>query len=180
MSARVLCLLFEGFEEIETVAPVDLLRRAGVQVVVASVDDRLQVTGRNHITMHADTTLASIDPLGFDLLLIPGGPGVQALRATGRATELARAYASNDKPVAAICAAPTILKDAGLLEGRRFTSHRGVSNELVESLLDERVVIDGDVITSRGAATAVDFGMALVERLCGAEKAQEVAAGIMA
>ena len=177
---RVLCLLFDGFEEIETVAPIDLLRRAGVEVVVASMNDGIHLTGRNQITMHADTTLAAVDAAGFDMLLIPGGPGVTALRADGRAAELAKAYAAQNKPVAAICAAPTVLHDAGLLTGRRFTSHRGVSGELPASRLDERVVIDGHLITSQGAATSVEFGMALVNLLCGAEKAKEVAAGIMA
>lgn len=178
---RVLCLIFEGFEEIETVSPIDLLRRAGVEVMVASLGEDIHVTGRNNITLHADTTLDAVADAGdFDLLLIPGGPGIATVRSDGRAAALAKVYASKAKPIAAICAAPTVLNDAGLLTGRRFTSHRSVSGELPASALDERVVVDGDLITSRGAATSVEFGIALVERLCGAEKAKDVAAGIMA
>ena len=180
MKKRVLCLLFTGFEEVETIAPVDLLRRAGVEVVVASLTGEKLVTGRCDITVQADAALADVSEQEFDLLLIPGGPGVKAVRADGRAAKLAQAYAQIGKPVAAICAAPTILKDAGLLAGKRFTSHAGVLAELPESLVSERVVEDGDIITSRGAATAVDFGLALVRRLCGEAAAAEVAKGIMA
>jgi 4-methyl-5(b-hydroxyethyl)-thiazole monophosphate biosynthesis len=180
MKKRVLCLLFPGFEEIETIAPVDLLRRAGVEVVVASVTGEKLVTGRCEITVQADAALADMAEQEFDLLLIPGGPGVKALRADGRAAKLAQAYAQGGKPVAAICAAPTVLNDAGLLTGKRFTSHAGVLPELPDSLVQERVVEDGGLITSRGAATAVEFGLALVRHLCGEAAAAEVAKGIMA
>ena len=179
MKKRVLCLLFPGFEEIETVAPVDLLRRAGVEVVVASVMGDKLVTGRCQVTVQSDATLAEVAEQTFDLLLIPGGPGIKAVREDGRATKLAKAYALAGKPVAAICAAPTVLKDAGLLAGKRFTSHAGVLSELPESLVMERVVEDGNLVTSRGAATSVDFGLALVRRLCGDAAAAEVSKGIM-
>ena len=180
MKKRVLCLLFTGFEEIETVAPVDLLRRAGVEVVVASLTGEKLVTGRCNITVQADAALADVAEQDFDLLLIPGGPGIKAVRADGRTAKLAQAYAQAGKPVAAICAAPTVLLDAGLLTGRRFTSHAGVLAELPASQVRERVVEDGNLITSRGAATSVEFGLALVRRLCGDAAVAEVAKGIMA
>ena len=180
MKKRVLCLLFPGFEEIETIAPVDLLRRAGVEVVVASVTGDKLVTGRCQMTLQSDATLADVEEQAFDLLLIPGGPGIKAVREDGRAAKLAQAYAKAGKPIAAICAAPTVLKDAGLLVGKRFTSHAGVLPELPESLVRERVVEDGNLVTSRGAATSVDFGLALVRRLCGEAVLAEVSKGIMA
>jgi 4-methyl-5(b-hydroxyethyl)-thiazole monophosphate biosynthesis len=180
MSKRVLSLLFPGFEEIEAIAPIDLLRRAGAEVVMASVTGEKLITGRCGVAVQADATLAEVADREFDLLLIPGGPGVKALRADGRPARLAQAYIRAGKPVAAICAAPTVLADAGLLTGKRFTSHAGVLDELPQSLVNERVVEDGNVITSRGAATAVDFGLALVRRLFGDEKASEVSKGIMA
>jgi 4-methyl-5(b-hydroxyethyl)-thiazole monophosphate biosynthesis len=180
MNKRVLCLLFPGFEEIETVAPVDLLRRAGVEVVMASLTGDKLVTGRCQVTVQADTSLNDVMEQPFDLLLIPGGPGIKAVRADGRAAKLAQKYMQSGKPVAAICAAPTVLKDAGLLNGKRFTSHAGVVPELPESQLQERVVQDGNLVTSRGAGTAVDFGLALVRRLCGDAAASEVEKGIMA
>lgn len=178
MKKRVLCLLADGFEEIETVTPVDLLRRAGVEVVIASLDGRM-AAGRGGMRLEADAILADLDASGFDMLLIPGGPGVVKMRGDGRAASLAREFASADKPVAAICAAPLVLKDAGLLEGRRFTAYQSVRKELGGGL-DERVVVDGNLITSRGAGTAMDFSLALVSRLLGQAAADRVAEEIMA
>ena len=180
MNKRVLCLLFPGFEEIETIAPIDLLRRAGVEVVLASLTGEKLVTGRCNITVQADITLAEVAEQPFDLFLIPGGPGIKAVRADRRAARLARVYADAGKPVAAICAAPTVLQDAGLLAGKRFTSHAGVLPELPDSQVQERVVEDGNLITSRGAATSIEFGLALVRRLCGDATVAEVSKGIMA
>ena len=180
MSTRVLCLLAPGFEEIETVTPIDLLRRAGAEVTVASITDDLLVKGRNNLTLQADTRLADIQGEGYHLLLIPGGPGVTALRADGRPAALAKAYADHGKPVAAICAAPLVLKDAGLLDTRRHTAHFSTAEELPNAERNQRVVEDGLIITSRGAGTALDFGFTLIRRLFGDEKAAEVADAIMA
>ncbi len=179
MLKKVLCILGPGFEEIETVAPIDLLKRAGAQVVLATPTENKLVTGRCGITLQADTTLAEVDPSAFDMLLIPGGPGVKNLRTDGRAAQLAKLFAQNNKPVAAICAAPTILADAGLLEAKRFTAHFSVLDELPHAMSDERVVEDGLIITSRGAGTALDFGLALVRRLFGDTTAQQIAKAIM-
>lgn len=180
MSTRVLCLLVDGFEEIETLAPVDLLRRAGAEVVLASVNGERLVTGRCQVKVQADTELSRVMEEPFDLLLIPGGPGVKALRADGRPAQLAAAYVNAGKRVAAICAAPTVLSDAGLLTGKRFTAHFSVHAELPAVLAHERVVEDGLLTTSRGAGTALDFGFALVRQLFGETKAKEVAESIMA
>lgn len=179
MKKRVLCLLVPGFEEIETIAPIDLLRRAEAEVVIASVNGQKLVAGRCGVVVQADVTLAEVEDQPFDLLFIPGGPGVKALRADGRAAKLATAYAHQGKPVTAICAAPLVLADAGLLAGRRFTAHFSVHNELPGVLGQERVVKDGNLITSRGAGTAVEFGLALVSELFGEARAREVAGAIM-
>lgn len=180
MSKRVLCLLVDGFEEVEALTPVDLLRRAGAEVVLASVTGALVVTGRAEVAVQVDAKLVDAENDFFDLLLIPGGPGVSTLRADGSAAQLAAAYVKEGKPVAAICAAPTVLADAGLLTGKRFTAHFSVYDELPAALAGERVVEDGLLITSRGAGTALDFGFALVRRLFGEAKAKEVAESIMA
>lgn len=179
MKTRVLCLLADGFEEIETVAPVDVLRRAGLEVVMASINGRTTLTGRSGIQLIADVLLESVSPDGFDVLLIPGGPGVKALRADGRAALLAGEFNRDGKRVAAICAAPTVLADAGLLEGRRFTAHFSVRDEIPQLLSNERVVVDGRIITARGAGTALEFGLALVAELLGQTEADEVARAIM-
>jgi 4-methyl-5(b-hydroxyethyl)-thiazole monophosphate biosynthesis len=178
MKTRVLCLLVDGFEEIEMITPVDLLRRAGIEVVVASLQRKTAI-GRSGIRVEADVSLVSLDTAKFDLLLIPGGPGVANLRKDGRAATLAREFAKTGKPVAAICAAPLVLMDAGLLDGKRFTAHQSVRKTL-PGALDERVVEDGILITSRGAGTAMDFGLALVARLAGQIAAEQVATDIMA
>ena len=180
MSKRVLCLLVDGFEEIEALTPVDLLRRAGAEVVLASVSGDPVVTGRCQVAVRTDAKLADVAPEKFDLLLIPGGPGVPTLRADGRAARLASAFAHSERLVAAICAGPTVLGDAGLLAGKRYTAHFSVHGELRSALAGERVVEDGLIVTSRGAGTALDFGLALVRRLFGEAKANEVAESIMA
>jgi len=175
----VLTLLAEGFEEIETFTPVDLLRRAGVEVTVASLADNRHATGRSGITAHADAALAEIgaDRL-FDLLFLPGGPGVKHLRADPRVRVLVDRHAAADRWVAAICAAPTVLQDAGLLTGRRFTAHPSVAGEIPQLLADQRVVVDGRIVTSRGAGTSLDFGLHLVALLTSPAKADEVSKAI--
>lgn len=180
MEKRVLCLLAEGVEELELVAPVDVLRRAGAEVVLAALGDKPEVSGRNGLILRADALLGTLDAGDFDLLLIPGGAAVTVLRRDGRPADLARRFVADGKPVAAICAGPLVLEDAGLLEGRRFTAHFSAANELPGAQTGERVIEDGLIITSRGAGTALEFGLALVGRLFGESKEEEVARAIMA
>jgi 4-methyl-5(b-hydroxyethyl)-thiazole monophosphate biosynthesis len=172
-------LLINGFEEIETITPVDLLRRAGAEVVLASMEQSPQVVGRCQIVVQADAMLNDLKASDFNLLFIPGGPGVKALRADSRPAKLAQEFAQAGKPVAAICAAPLVLADAGLLVGRKFTAHFSTQAELPQALALEKVVHDGLFITSRGAGTAVEFGLALVKNLFGAAAAEDVAKAIM-
>lgn len=179
MSKRVLCLLTDGFEEIETVTPVDLLRRAGVEIVMAALGGNLQLTGRSGITLHADALLKDVNEADFDLLFIPGGPAVKALREDGRPSGLAKSFVSCGRPVAAICAAPLVLLDAGLLEGKRYTAHHSTYQELAEAKADLPVVTDGLIITSRGAGTALSFGLELIKHLSGEDEALKVSQSIM-
>lgn len=180
MTKRALCLLAPGFEEIEAITPIDLLRRAGVEVVLASLTDDKLVAGRCFMVLEAETALDNVINEPFDLLLIPGGPGVATLREDGRAARLAKQFFEAGHWIGAICAAPTVLKDAGLLDDKKHTAHFSVAEELPSAQSDQRVVRDGQLITSRGAGTALDFGLALVEALAGSSKAREVAAAIMA
>jgi 4-methyl-5(b-hydroxyethyl)-thiazole monophosphate biosynthesis len=176
----VLVVIADGFEEVEAVTPVDLLRRAGAEVTVASLSANLHVTGRSGITVHADTTLASVGEAKFDCILLPGGPGVSLLRADSRVLERVRRQDAANGWIAAICAAPAVLLDAGVIRGRRHTAHPSVAREMPGSLQGERTVVDGRLITSRGAGTALDFGLVLVEKLLSSAKAAEVAASICA
>lgn len=179
--ATVLAILPEGFEEVEAVTPIDLLRRAGVTVTTAALGETIHVTGRNGITIHADATLTGIpDVQPFDALFLPGGPGVKHLRADPRVRARVLTQHAAGRLIAAICAAPTVLHDAGLLVGRRYTAHFSVANELKEILANERVVLDGRILTSRGAGTALDFGLKLVALLTDGTKADEVASSICA
>ena len=177
---RVLCVVAPGFEELEAVAPIDLLRRAGADVVLASLDGEPWVESRNKLVVRTDVALDGVNVGDFALLLLPGGPSVRSLRVDGRARDFAVRFASAKKPVAAICAAPLILGDAGLLEGKRFTAHHSTFGELPRALANERVVTDGLITTSRGAGTAVDFAFALVRRLFGDHPASEISSDIMA
>ena len=174
----VLAILAEGFEEIEAITPIDLLRRAGAEVTVAALAEGIHVTGRSGITMHADTTLTAVAARDFDCVFLPGGPGVKQLRADPRVRALVLRHASAGRWLAAICAAPTVLHDAGVLTGRRYTAHFSVANELPAILPEERVVADGRLLTSRGAGTALDFGLLLVEKLFSPEKSTEIARSV--
>jgi 4-methyl-5(b-hydroxyethyl)-thiazole monophosphate biosynthesis len=176
----VLAILAEGFEEIEATAPIDLLRRAGIDVTVAALGEGIHVTGRNGLTLHADTTLTAMEARGFDGLFLPGGPGVAHLRADPRVRALVLRQHAAGRWLAAICAAPAVLHDAGLLAGRRYTAHFSVANELPDILADERVMADGHLLTSRGAGTAIDFGLLLVAKLVSPAKAREIAQSICA
>lgn len=177
-NSRVLCLATNGVEETELVAPVDMLRRANVEVVVASMHGTLAVIGSHEILIHADALVEDVEASEFDALMLPGGPGVGKLREDGRAAAMAREFADAGKLIGAICAAPLVLLDAKLLDGKRYTAHQTVREDLGEAL-DDRVVVDGKLVTSRGAGTAVDFGLAMVGELVGEEKAREIAGAIM-
>lgn len=172
---RVLVPLAEGFEELEAVTVIDILRRAGVEVVVASLAGS-PVTGSHGIRLAADTPLAALVEQEFDMIALPGGmPGAEHLRKDPRVADIARRLAANGRPVAAICAAPMVLAAAGLLDGRRATSYPGFLAQAAKTTVtDEAVVVDGGVITSRGPGTALDFALQLVETLEGAAARERV------
>ncbi len=148
----VLAILAEGFEEIETVAPIDLLRRAGAEVMVTALGEGIQVTGRSGLTLHAETMFTAVNAAQreFDCIFLPGGPRVKRLRADPRVRELVLRQNTAARWLAAICAAPTVLHYAGLFSGRRFTAHFSVASELSAFLLSERVVIDGNLLDLTG------------------------------
>lgn len=174
----VLVPLADGFEEIEALAPVDLLRRANVTVTIASLAESRQATGRSGIVTHADRTLAEAQVADYDMVFLPGGAGVKHLRADPRVREIVVRQHAAGRWLAAICAAPTVLNDCGLLANRRYTAHFSVAAELPAILADERVVTDGKITTSRGAGTATEFGLHLVALLAGPQAAADVSKAI--
>jgi len=177
-AGTALVILFTGVEEVEAVTPIDLLRRAGIEVTVASLGPERRITGRNNIILEADTDLTGTMDWNYDVLILPGGPGVKHLRATPEVIELVERQSASGRLVAAICAAPTVLKDAGVLLGRKHTAHFSVEAELPDLLKSKAVVHDGNVITSRGAGTAIPFALEIIRTLVSAEAATDVAASI--
>ena len=165
---RVLVPLAEGFEELEAVTIIDVLRRAGIDVVVASLASS-PVTGAHGIRLSADTPLGALAEQEFDMIALPGGmPGAEHLKKDGRIAEIIRHLHEKGRPVAAICAAPMVLAAAGVLEGRRATSYPGFLKDAQgTTVLGDAVVVDRGVITSRGPGTALDFALTLVAELAG-------------
>jgi 4-methyl-5(b-hydroxyethyl)-thiazole monophosphate biosynthesis len=182
---RVVVPLAHGFEEIETVTVVDILRRAGISVTVAGVETGSPpgaIEGRTGIRLVPDLSIDEVKASDFDMIVLPGGlKGTQTLQKDSRVAQLLRSLQAGDRYIAAICAAPTVLAAHGMIAGRRLTSHPSVREQLSGAIYDEgRVVIDGRLVTSRGPGTAMEFAMALVEILMGREKVEEINQGVLA
>lgn len=174
-------ILADGFEEVEALTPVDLLRRAQLVCDMLALEDRETVIGSHGIAIRADKCLRDADLDSYDGIILPGGlRGTQKLAGDARVLELLRRFHAEGKLTAAICAAPTVLARAGLLEGRRAVSYPRMEDQLGGALVGtEAVALDGTVLTSRGLGTAISFALALVEYFCGAEKAGEIASRIV-
>ena len=175
---QALVVLAEGFEEIEATTIVDVLRRARIEVTTASLGATL-VQGSHGISIMADAKLDSLRAQSFDAVVLPGGlPGSTSLRDDQRVHELVKVHVEQGRLVGAICAAPIALEAAGVLKGRRATSYPG--HELPSArYVDDRVVEDGNVVTSRGPGTAFAFALHLVERLVGADVADRLRSGML-
>jgi 4-methyl-5(b-hydroxyethyl)-thiazole monophosphate biosynthesis len=172
-SKRVLVPLAEGFEEIEAAIIIDVLRRAEFEVVVAGLSG-LDVTGAHALRFGADRELSGLSGKDFDAVVLPGGmPGAKHLRESPLLLEIVREASSAGKVVAAICAAPTALEAAGLLAGKTATSYPGQALPSA-TYSEERVVVDGNLVTSRSPGTAFDFALELVGKLSGKELAQKL------
>jgi 4-methyl-5(b-hydroxyethyl)-thiazole monophosphate biosynthesis len=174
---RVLVPLAQGCEELEAVTVVDLLRRAGIDVVTAGLDDQ-PVTASRGVRLIPDTALDAVLGESFDMIVLPGGAaGADNLDRDPRIHRLLQQMAENGKFTAAICAAPKVLAGAGLLEDRQATSFPGVLEGLDlprTDLLEKAVVTDGRLVTSRGPGTAMDFTLELIGLLEGPERRREV------
>lgn len=178
---RAVVVLAEGFEEIEAVTPIDVLRRAGVEVVVAGLASK-RVVGSHGIAVEADTTLDAVPPC--DVVILPGGmPGSDNLGKSEAVQALVRRTHAAGKHVAAICAAPALaLSKTGVLDGKRATCYPGLEKHFGATVTkcEERVVVDGKLVTSRGPGTALEFSLALVEQLVSKQKADELRKGMLA
>jgi 4-methyl-5(b-hydroxyethyl)-thiazole monophosphate biosynthesis len=172
---KVAVILADGFEEVEAVAIIDVLRRAGIDTVVAGLHDG-HVTSARNVKVIPDTVIDTVRADDFDMVVLPGGqPGSDNLNADSRVKELIRSFSQKGKLTGAICAAPYVLANAGVLAGKHATSYPSYKDRLGGALYEEKsVVTDGNVLTSRGAGTALTFGLAIVERLISKEKAQQI------
>ena len=170
--------LADGFEELEAIAPLDILRRAGVEVRTVGIHGKT-ATGSHGIAVTCDITIEKADAQACAGVILPGGPGHVMLAESFAVLNLLRVAAERGALLAAICAAPGILGQNGYLRGRKACCYPGYEDKLTGAqVCYDPIVIDGNVITSRGAGTAVAFGLALVEYLVSPEKAREIAAQI--
>jgi len=173
--------LAKGFEEIEAVTVVDILRRGGVPIKTVSLEPQLEVTGSHSITIKADLLFEEADYESCEMMVFPGGmPGTTNLLNHRELMETMVRHAVSGKPVAAICAAPMLFGQAGLLKGKRATIYPGMEDELIGAMVSsEHVVIDGNIITSKGPGTAMDFALALVGFVKGQETQEKLKGGLI-
>ena len=167
--------LANGFEEIEALTVVDVLRRADLKCDMCSIEE-INVTGAHGITVRADLLISNLIEEDYDCLILPGGmPGATNLKENSEVIALVKSFNKAEKLVAAICAAPIVLKEAIIIKGRKITSFPGLKPELMGCAYQEgTVVVDDNLITSRGPATAIKFAIKLVEKLLSKEVSEKL------
>ena len=177
----IFVFLAEGFEEIEALTPVDVLRRAGLVVQTVSIMDEQVVAGAHGVPVLADKMFAEINPEDAEMILLPGGlPGATNLDAHEGLGQLISDFAKAEKPLAAICAAPLVFGNRGLLQGKKATCYPGFETYLQGAEYTAALVEkDANFITGKGPGAAMEFAFAIVDKFCGAEKVQELKQGMM-
>lgn len=173
---KVALFLTNGFEELEALAPVDLMRRANIEVNTISINQEKEVVSSRKITVLADKIIKDVNFDEYEMVVLPGGPGTKNYFESKEVLEIVKKFAENKK-VGAICAAPTVLASLGILEDRRAICFPACEPDLEQGkaiLTREAVVKDGNIITSRGAGTAIDFGLALIKELLGEEISEKI------
>ena len=175
--SKVYTFLADGFEMVEALAVVDILKRAGIEVITVSVKDTLEVESSHKVTIKADTLFNENSYDDGSCVFLPGGmPGTRNLEAHEGLTDLIKKYYEGDKYLAAICAAPSVFGHMGLLEGKNATCFPGFEKDLYgATATGNRVEQAGKIITSKGMGTAIDLGLKLVEIFISAEKSEEIA-----
>ena len=177
MDHKVVLFLVEGFEEIEAMAPIDLMRRAGITVDTVSITKEKNVVSSRGVTVLADKVINEINFEEYEMIVLPGGPGTDNYMKSDKLREKLKEF-SIEKKVAAICAAPTILSALGLLKGKKAVCFPSCESEIIKdgAILEvKNVVKDGNIITGRAAGTAIDFALEIVKELVGEEKAEKIA-----
>ncbi|MBR2082023.1 MAG: DJ-1/PfpI family protein [Elusimicrobiaceae bacterium] len=170
---KVCLVLTNGFEEVEAIGTFAILRRSGLMVDIYSLTEG-NATGRFGLTCTELKPFSQLDASQYDALVLPGGPQYAELEKHAGVQSLIRRFITPDKVVAAICASPTILGHAGYLKGKKYTCFTSMNEDFGGQFTDQYVVVDGNIITGQSAAASIDFGFAIVEKLLGQEKAEEV------
>lgn len=180
MKEHVALFLAEGFEEIEALTPVDVLRRADIKVTTVSISNSLEVTGSHQITIKADTTFNQMDFSDVSTLVLPGGmPGSKNLQKHTKLNELLIQFAKKGRLIGALCAAPIVPGSLGLLKKTKVTCYPGFEQHLIEAeYSNELTTYDGNFITGKAAGASMRFSLQLVEIICGKEKAEEIASAM--
>jgi len=178
--AKVYIFLADGFEEIEGLTVVDLLRRAKIEILMVSVTGNLEVIGSHHIKVKADCLFEHTDFSDGDMLVLPGGmPGTKNLAEHEGLDQLLKSFHADNKGLSAICAAPSVLGSKGLLKGRKAICYPGYEDTLLGAEIENKTVVtDGKFITSKGMGTSIDFSLAIIESLSGADEAKKIAKAI--
>ncbi len=173
--------LANGVEEMEAVIIIDTLRRAGWDVVSVAIEGNTTIKCSRGVTLIADQLWKEVDPADFDLIVLPGGlKGTEALTAHAGLIETIRIFLTSDRTVAAICAAPLVLQAAGVLTDRSVTCHPSVADNItITEVSASNVIIDGNLITSQGPGTAIEFALTLIRQIDGEAKAKQVATAMV-
>ena len=181
MGKSIGVFLADGFEEIEGLTVVDLCRRAGIEVQMISVTGKYEITGGHAIRIQADQLMEETDFSELSMIVLPGGlQGTNTLKAHDGVKQAVRNFLDEGKYVAAICAAPTVFGGMGILNGKRAICYPGLEEQLSGAVVTmESVVQDGQIITSRGLGTAIDFSLKIIENLENTEKAEEIAKSVV-
>lgn len=179
--SKIGIFMADGCEEIEGLTVVDIVRRAGMEIETISITDKAEVTSSHKVTFKTDTTKADADFDSYDGIVLPGGmPGTLNLGADETVDKVIREFAAAGKLVSAICAAPSVLGQAGLLEGKKATCHPGFEDKLLGATwLEEPVVVDGNIITSRGMGTAIAFALEIVKYFTDNEMVEKIKTGLV-
>lgn len=183
MSKKVYIFLADGFEDIEGLTVVDLLRRAEIEIHTVSIKNTKEVQTAHGISLLTDKVFGEVDFSDADMLVLPGGmPGTKYLADYKPLTELLTEFYNDGRKIAAICAAPSVFSGLGFLKGRRATAYPSFMDVIERDgamTSTDSVVVDGNVTTSRGLGTAVDFALSIITQLEGKEKAQEIAESVV-
>ena len=181
MKKKVALFLADGFEEIEAIGTIDILRRAGVEVTAISLTTYYTVKGANGVKVDVDAIFDEVDFSEMDMLVLPGGlPGAENLKEHEGVRTVVTEFVRDGKEVAAICAAPMVLGSLGLLQGRNATCYPGFESELIgANVTGASVVVDENIITGKGPGLTFEFALTLVEKLVGADVRKELTNGLL-